>query len=188
MPCVVIISASSFQSTLVAGPVGMYLKIQNGKEQYAKIAEVAIGPGHLDRFIVTDKHDMELMKKIRRNIGCSPRDCSIYQIHPRATKEKYSTPAPPEGVETVTSVLNIENVMAFNYLVDNCKIDKSALVDSKEDSERALLVSDSSGRESIRGKVKKLFYAKWRSLGEFFPVSRSVRHLILCFNCHIQQI
>ncbi|KAL3792589.1 hypothetical protein HJC23_005559 [Cyclotella cryptica] len=142
----------------VAGPVGMYLKIQNGKEKYAKIAEVAIGPGHLDRFIVTDKYDMELMKKFRKNIGCSPRDCSIYQIHPRATKEKYSTPAPPEGVETVTSVLSIENVMAFNYLVDNCKIDESALADSKEDSERALLVSDSSGRESIRGKVKKVFF------------------------------
>jgi hypothetical protein len=101
---------------------------------------------------------MELMKKFRKNIRCSPRDCSIYQIHPRATKKKYSTPAPPEGFETVTSVLSIENVTAFNYLVDNCKIDQSALADSRKDCERALLVSDSSGRESIRGKIKKVFF------------------------------
>jgi chromosome segregation ATPase len=143
----------------VAGPVGMYLKIQNGKEQYAKIAECAIGPGHMDRFIVTHKSDVELLKKFRKSTSCTPRDCSIYQIHPRAAEKKYNTPPPPEGVETVTSVLNIENVMAFNYLVDNCRIDESALTDSKEASEKALLVTDANGKESIRGgKVKKVYF------------------------------
>jgi chromosome segregation ATPase len=137
----------------------MYLKIQPGKEQYAKIAELAIGQGQLDKFVVTDRSDMELLKKFRKSTNCGNRDCSIYQIHPRASKEKYRTPPPPEGVETVTSVLHIENPMVFNYLVDNVKIDQSALSDSKEGSERALLVTDSNGAESIRGgHVKKVYF------------------------------
>jgi len=101
----------------VVGPVGMYLKINRGKEQYAKIAELAIGPGHLDRFIVTHRADMELLKKFRRSTSCGTRDCSIFQIHQRAAKDKYRTPSPPEGVETVASVLNIDDPMVFNYLV-----------------------------------------------------------------------
>lgn len=136
----------------------MYLKIQPGKEQYASLAELALGHGHLDKFIVTHRSDVELLKKIRRNISCGNRDCGIYQISERGAKDKYQTPPPPEGVETITSVLNIENAMVFNYLVDNVKIDETALAESKETSERALLVTDGNGRESMRGKVKKVFF------------------------------
>ena len=142
----------------VSGPVGKYLKIQPGKEQYAKIAELALGQGNLDKFVVTHQADLELMKKFRQKVSCGNRDCGIFKISERAAKEKYRTPSPPEGVETVTSVLNVENAMAFNYLVDNCKIDEMALADSKEASERALLVTDGQGRESIRGKVKKVYF------------------------------
>jgi chromosome segregation ATPase len=136
----------------------MYLKIQPGKEQYAKLAELAIGGGHLDKFIVSHKSDLELLKKFRKQVGCGFRDCSLYAIHPKSTKEKYRTPAPLDGVETVTSVISCENAMVFNYLVDNAKIDESALVDSKVASERALLVTDANGNETIRGHVKKAYF------------------------------
>ena len=136
----------------------MYAKVVDGKEKYAKIAELAIGPGQLDRFIVTNASDLEVMKKLRRDIGCGTRDCPLFQIHPRAANEKYNTPTPPEGVETITSVLSVDNNLAFNFLVDSARIDESALADSKEISERALLVTDGNGRESIRGKVVKKVY------------------------------
>ena len=158
----------------VAGPVGMYLKIVNGKEKYAKIAEFAIGNGNLDRFIVTNQEDLRLMEELRKEIKCSPRDCALYTISPRSTQEKYNTPAPPNGVETVTSVINVENAMVFNFLVDFCKIDESALADSKEDSEDKLL-DENNGKFSIRGKVKKVF-----SLpnGDFWQVSKGFVNIV----------
>ena len=103
----------------VAGPVGMYLKIVNGKEKYAKIAEFAIGNGNLDRFIVTNQDDLNVMETLRREVGCGHRDCSLYKISPRSTQEKYNTPAPPNVVETVTSVVSVDNAMVFNFLVDS---------------------------------------------------------------------
>ncbi|KAL9181634.1 hypothetical protein ACHAXT_010439 [Thalassiosira profunda] len=143
----------------VAGPVGMYVKVVPGKEKFAQIAEAAIGPGGLDRFVVTHKDDVTLMNKLRRDVGCGPRECALFKISPKAAKQKYNVPAPPAGVESVTSVLNVENAMAFNFLVDNCNIDTSALTESKESSEQALLVKDGQGRRSIRGgKIRKVFF------------------------------
>jgi len=158
----------------VAGPVGMYLKIVNGKEQYAKIAEFAIGGGNLDRFIVTNQDDLKLMDRLRKEVGCSPRDCAIYMISPRSTQEKYNTPAPPDGVETVTSVVSVENAMVFNFLVDFCKIDESALADSKESSE-AKLLSENNGKYSIRGKVKKVFCLP---AGDLWQVNKGLLNIV----------
>lgn len=44
-------------------------------------------------------------------------------------------------------------------MVDNVKIDEVALSESKEASERSLLVTDANGNESMRGKVKKVFFS-----------------------------
>ena len=135
------------------------MKIVNGKEMYAKIAESAIGPGALDRFIVTNQSDLQLMNKLRREVGCGPRDCPLYRISPNSTKQKYNVPEPPPGVETITSVLNVENAMAFNFLVDHANIDTSALAESKESSERALLVRENNGKCSIKGEnIRKVFF------------------------------
>jgi chromosome segregation ATPase len=159
----------------VAGPVGMYLKIFNGKEKYAKIAEFAIGNGNLDRFIVTNHADLQLMDKLRAEVGCSHRDCPLYQISLRSTKEKYNTLPPPDGVETVTSVISVDNAMVFNFLVDSCKIDESALADAKESSEELLLDRDSSGKCSIRGKVKKVFCLP---NGDVWQVNRGLVNIV----------
>ncbi|KAK1745143.1 structural maintenance of chromosomes protein 6 [Skeletonema marinoi] len=158
----------------VAGPVGMYLKIVNGKEKYAKIAEFAIGNGNLDRFIVTNQDDLNFMERLRREVGCGHRDCSLYKISPRSTQEKYNTPAPPNGVETVTSVVSVDNAMVFNFLVDSCKIDESALADSKEDSEDKLLNKEGNGKRSIRGKVKKVFCLP---SGDFWQVNKGLLNI-----------
>lgn len=133
----------------------MYVKVVNGKEQYAKIAEHAIGPGALDRFIVTNQADFNLVNKIRKDLGCQARECPLYRISPKSTKNRYDVPPPPPGVETVTSVLNVENAMAFNFLVDHASIDTSALGESKESSEKALLSSDNSIKG---GKIRKVFF------------------------------
>ena len=141
----------------VLGPIGFYCKIQPGKEQFAGMAELALGKGVLDRFIVCNDHDRKLLQQIRRKAGCQS-DCGIIQQGQHA---RYRIPDPPqiEGIETVASVISVQDDLVFNCLVDNAKIDERALATSKEESERHLLVTDGSGRRSIRGgQIKEVFF------------------------------
>jgi len=71
------------------------------------------------------------MNKLRRDVGCGLRECPLYCISPQSTTEKYNVPAPPKGVEMVTSVLSVENAMAFNFLVDHCKIDTCKIFEGR---------------------------------------------------------
>mmetsp|Transcript_12762 Transcript_12762/g.27023 ORF Transcript_12762/g.27023 Transcript_12762/m.27023 type:complete len:1315 (-) Transcript_12762:148-4092(-) len=139
----------------VVGPIGMYVKIAQGKEQYASIAELSLGGGVLERFIVTNGEDRTTLMRFRREIGCSPRDCGIFKLN---SGRRYRVPeCPSPDVDLVSDVLNIENDLVFNCLVDNCKIDQVAVAESKEISERGLLVN-SNGRDAIKGNVKRVFF------------------------------
>jgi chromosome segregation ATPase len=139
----------------VLGPIGSFVKIAAGKDQFASVAEFALGNGTLDRFIVTNDHDRKLLQGIRNRAGCR-QDCGILQIHEHA---KYEIPSPPvEGIETVASVLQIANDLVFNCLVDHCKIEEKALSTSKNESEDLLLMRGNDGKHSIRGKIKNVYF------------------------------
>lgn len=99
----------------VCGPIFAHLKIAPGKETYAAVAEFAIGAGVLDRFIVTNDHDNKVLRSLRQQAGCH-QDCGIFQIHPNSTNERYNIPNPPvfDGIETIASVLLIENVVVVS--------------------------------------------------------------------------
>mmetsp|Transcript_18798 Transcript_18798/g.52504 ORF Transcript_18798/g.52504 Transcript_18798/m.52504 type:complete len:1214 (+) Transcript_18798:218-3859(+) len=139
----------------VLGPIGLYCKIQPGKDEFASLAELAIGGGMLDRFVVFNAYDRKLFQKIRQDAGCRS-DCGILQQHKHP---RFTVPEAPQGVETVATVLSIENDLVFNCLVDQAKIDTKALAHSKEDSERLLLVKDKNNRYSVRGgKINETFF------------------------------
>lgn len=137
------------------GPVGMFVKIAPGKEMYSSLAELAIGSGMLDRFIVTTDNDRKILQGIRNKLGCR-NDCGILQVHPHA---RYNVQPPPvDGIETVASVLQVSNDLVYNSLVDNCKIEEKALSRSKKESEDLLLHRGGDGRFAIRGRVKTVFF------------------------------
>eukprot|EP00429_Kryptoperidinium_foliaceum_P002841 CAMPEP_0176007488 /NCGR_PEP_ID=MMETSP0120_2-20121206/3258_1 /TAXON_ID=160619 /ORGANISM="Kryptoperidinium foliaceum, Strain CCMP 1326" /LENGTH=1160 /DNA_ID=CAMNT_0017340249 /DNA_START=56 /DNA_END=3535 /DNA_ORIENTATION=+ len=138
----------------VPEPIGSFLKIAPGKEQFAPLAELAMGIGVLDRFIVTNDQDRKTLEQIRQRAGCQM-DCGIYQVSPHA--QRYDVPKPPPGVETIESTLKISDDLVFNCLVDQCKIEERALATSKEDSEAKLLVNN-GGRYAIQGKTIKSVY------------------------------
>jgi hypothetical protein len=50
--------------------MGHYIKIIPGKEEYAAVAERAMGSRNLDRFIVTNAEDRRAFQKIREQAGC----------------------------------------------------------------------------------------------------------------------
>jgi len=91
----------------VVGPIGSYLKIQPGKEEYAPLAELHIGSGMLDRFIVTNGHDRRIVQSIRDKYRCH-NDCGIFQMSP--SQGRFSVPpSPVTGIETVATVLRVED-------------------------------------------------------------------------------
>ena len=124
----------------VIGPIGAYLKIVPGKEEFASIAELGLGGGSMDRYIVTNDNDRRVFQDIRKEAGCF-HDCNVFQVKPHP---RYKIPNPPgvEGIETVASVLKIENDLVFNCLVDNSRIESTALARSKNLSEDVLLVQN----------------------------------------------
>jgi len=139
----------------VVGPIGAYLKVAPGKEKFASLAELALGNGSLDRFIVTNDHDRKAFQAIRREAKCQ-NDCGIFQVsqHP-----KYNIPPPPvDGIETIASVLTISDDLVFNCLVDNCKIEERAISTSKDESERLLLRRGNDGQRFIAGKIKTVYF------------------------------
>lgn len=113
------------------------MKINPDKEDYASIAELAINHGNLDRFIVTNDNDRRIFLEIRKQAGCMS-DCGVFQVK---ASPRYNIPSPPtvDGIETVASVIKIENDLVFNCLVDNSRIDQNALARDKKFSEDNLL-------------------------------------------------
>ena len=91
----------------VVGPIGAYLKIQPGKEEYAPLAELQLGSGVLDRFIVTNGHDRKIVQSIRDKFRCH-NDCGIFQMSP-STGRFSVPPSPASGIETVATVLKVES-------------------------------------------------------------------------------
>jgi hypothetical protein len=100
----------------VIGPIGASLKVAPGKEEFAEIAETALGRV-LDKFIVTNDADSKLLRQIRETARCQ-QECGVYRV---AVSARYNIPPPPsgDGLETVASVLTIDDDIVFNCLVDN---------------------------------------------------------------------
>ena len=138
----------------VLGPIGAFLKMAPGKEKYADLAELAIGNGTLDRYIVTNNHDRKEFESMRKQLKCF-RECGIYQV---TASRRFNIPPPPaDDIETVASVLVISNDVVFNCLVDHARIDQRALAPNKAISEERLLISQ-NGRYEIRGNINEVYF------------------------------
>jgi chromosome segregation ATPase len=137
----------------VVGPIGAYLKIEEGKEDFAEIAELSLGGGVLDRFIVTNNEDRVTLQKLRLQARCQS-DCGIFMV---ATNPRFRVPKPATAlIETAASVLKVESDLVFNCLVDNAKIDQVALARDRVKSELAL-IENRDGRKVLKGIIKEVY-------------------------------
>ena len=103
----------------VIGPIGAFLKVVPGKEDFAALAEHAIGgQGILDRFIVTNGNDGKTLRRLRQEARCG-NSCGVLNVR---IAPRYRIPSAPqaEGVDLVAGVFAIENDIVFNALVDHC--------------------------------------------------------------------
>lgn len=152
----------------VKGPIGSFLKVAPGKEAFGKLAELGMGSGVMDRFIVTNDYDRKYLENLRQKVGCQS-DCGIYQVS--ISNGRHAIPGPPvDGIETIATIFNITDDLVFNCLVDNCKIEERALSRSKSESEQKLLYKDDSGKNKIRGSIKSVYFLP---KGDHWEVNRS---------------
>jgi chromosome segregation ATPase len=86
-------------------------------------------------------------------------------------------PSPSPDVGLVWEVLDIEDNMVFNTLVDFFRIDSIALADSKEVSERALLIRDPNdpNKEAIKQPAKQVHFLP---NGDFWKILKGSRQMI----------
>jgi chromosome segregation ATPase len=150
----------------VIGPIGVHCMIYQGKERFGSLAEAAVGPGVLDGFIVFNDHDRKIVQQIRAHHNVR-HTCGVFQMHHH---EKYHVPNPPEGVETVASVLRVMDDDVFNCLVDFCRIEDKALCNSKTESENRLLQQQPNGGFKIAvSRIKEVLFLpngdRWKVTG-----------------------
>jgi len=146
----------------VFGPMGAFIKVVEGKEGFAALAEKAMGRRSLDKFVCVHDSDRRLLTKLRNDVQCRGPECGLIMMNESAAQRRYnidqSIPNVP-GIETVSSVLSVEENLVFNCLVDSFKIDIKALAESKELSEQHLLHSGPGNRYSIYGgKVTQVYF------------------------------
>lgn len=140
----------------VIGPIGAYIKVAEGKEHFASIAEKALNTNNLDKFILTNSRDRALFTQLRQQASCRFHECGFFQV--KIAQRYPILPPPVQGIETVASVLSIDDDLVFNCLVDNMSMDQMALAENKEESERLLLQEDAQGRFTIRGNNIRLVH------------------------------
>jgi len=141
----------------IIGPVGIHLKVKPSKANWAKLAEVALTPSILGAFICERKEDTTTLSKIREAVNCRPNECRVYQ---QSVHQRYRPPNLPvntSDIESIVSVLDIEDDLVFNFIVDQAQGDVKALAKNKVVSEQHLLI-DRNGKYSIKGDQMKQVY------------------------------
>ena len=136
------------------GPIGLYIKVTPGMDEFAAVAEYSLGFNTLDRFIVTNDHDAGLLRQIRKQAGCV-QDCGIFQIDP---SPRYQVPGPLEydGIVRVSNVFSIENDIVFNCLIDNSQMEHKAVARDRKFSQDTLLIKNGN-QNVIRDNIKDVY-------------------------------
>jgi structural maintenance of chromosomes protein 6 len=149
----------------VIGPIARFVQVAGGMSELAAVAEHALGHQTLDRFIVTNDHDNQRMREIRKTAGCG-QDCGIFQMHD--TGKRYDIPGDLgiDNIERVSSILAVDNDLVFNCLVDNCRMEQKVVARDLNYSQEKLLVQDKTGGDAIRGGVKEVYLPK----GDYWTV------------------
>jgi chromosome segregation ATPase len=122
--------------------------------EFAAVAEFAVGFNTLDRFIVTNDHDASIMRKLRSQAGCN-QDCGIFLLQP---SRRYNIPGPIgiEGIERISDVFSIDNDIVFNCLIDNCRMEQKAVARDRLYSQDKLLEKNGS-QYKIRENIKEVY-------------------------------
>lgn len=135
----------------VWGPLGIHIKLRNGREESAQAVERNIG-SVLASFVVTNRED----ERILRELGDSLRanlSIVIQSQSPRYKWDSYTLQS--KGIITVIECIDVEKDLIFNCVVDQCQSERIAVVDDEEDCSRRCVVRDNEGRLGLISELKQ---------------------------------
>jgi len=142
----------SFRSPPI-GPLGSYVKMKAGKEEYAEAAEAALGGLRgLSQFVVAEKEDEELLCRLARGLQPGPPNVpslsSVLRVFRRPREARFSArrievtqrAQNPHlaRFDVVLEVINVEDDHAFNAIVDISQPEARLLIPTEEEAREAL--------------------------------------------------
>jgi chromosome segregation ATPase len=134
----------------VYGPIGMMVKMAPNCQNESNAVEKVLW-SVLRTFVVDNQEDRKTLVQILR----SERADSVHPIVIQQNRPRYIIkPSPNSDVTLVSDAIVIENDLIFNAVIDQCGIDKIAIVKSEEDCMRNY-VENINGREMLKYGIRK---------------------------------
>ena len=143
------IKASSFKGNVI-GPVGMYVKLKEGFNEFGVAIESVIG-GLMGTFIVSCDYDQNLLSNILRSCNAA----SVIKIHNGKLAPRYNNTS-LNSISNGSSILDallIENDTVFNFFIDKLNIDKVLLSNTEENVIKNFVVVSHAGRKELRDRI-----------------------------------
>lgn len=135
------IKKANFQGRVI-GPIGMYIKIKEGLGNHAKALERILG-GNSKSFIVTNSDDCNKLVHIMRRLNCESYHSVIVQKpHSRYNIMQVNAP-------TVADSITIEDDLVFNTVVDQCGIDRIAIIPDEHEGLNQIVCRGRNGFKSL---------------------------------------
>jgi chromosome segregation ATPase len=117
------------------GPIGLHIKVKDGKQEWAGSIENAIGSS-LSGFIVTNHDDRRVLQDIIRRFGCN---FSVYTLshQRRHSLRQPQCSNPHNGVPfaMLADCIAVDNDLVWNCLVDWARMDGAAFTRTMEEAE-----------------------------------------------------
>jgi chromosome segregation ATPase len=129
----------------VIGPIGAFVKIRRGNEDWGREIERVIGKV-MSSFVVTNIDDQRTLKAILRANSCDYQHSIIVQSGGESLP-RYNVGSIPDAL-SVNDAIVIENDLVFNTIVDQCRTEGAALF--ADDVEVQRYVVKSGNGDSFR--------------------------------------
>lgn len=164
------------------GPVGLYISVKD--DEWAPTIQDAIGTQMLVTFLVADAHDMNVLRRLFRDVHAgTPKTILVGEsgFH----RARYSIP--PEhsprirhlGHCTVMDLLDVKSDCVFNALVDHCRIESNVLVRGEENMVQVSRIKDPNIRMCWDEKGSRAYIRNGASTFRAPPADRDLRSCAL---------
>mmetsp|Transcript_27334 Transcript_27334/g.83084 ORF Transcript_27334/g.83084 Transcript_27334/m.83084 type:complete len:966 (+) Transcript_27334:623-3520(+) len=145
------------------GPLGLFVKVTPGNEQYAKGAEMALGgPRGLSTFVVREVHDENKLYQLAQSVGLKQyirivrrqpdRRFEVRERHPVTSRLNPHLTA----FKTVFDVISVSDDTVFNVLIDLYNIEARLLIPTEAEATQALFKTPLSFGSNTRDRVGQL--------------------------------
>ena len=118
------------------GPLGLHIKVKDGKQEWGRSVENAIG-SILSGFIVTNHEDRRVLQDIIRQCGTQASVFTLPAGQKRYTLRPPQCSNPHNGVAFVmlADCISVDNDLVWNCLVDWARMDGSAFTRTMKEAE-----------------------------------------------------